>query len=404
MMSIFEYAYKGHHREFRSRLKEITERSEKKSPASLMDFYSSLLKYGCGYGDYINYRFYDKTPDEKKEYVTTLTLNSFYKKISPKKYKPFFWGKSNFLKNFSSFTDRDFITAGCTEVQLEDFLKRHESFFVKPEFGFSGTGIEKRRSKEIVSINELWCKMRDERLLLEQPLVQHEKMSALCPGSVGTVRILTLGYNNQSRILFAAAHIGNGTSPVDSLSRGGLCCLADIQSGKLVGNAIDRNLNEAERHPVTGIRFDAFALPNWKQACRLALDGALVNQNTHVVGWDIALTPEGATFVSGSCTPRFDSIQLASRRGRKDILRNALAGLQDAPLPVDDPVDAAKEEELAALNAAEQSMGPLPERDATIQFYDEEMINPSPDPAADPEQETNGQESSSHCQSKDTIQ
>ena len=44
----------------------------------------------------------------------------------------------------------------------------------------------------------------------------------------------------------------------------------------------------------------------------------------HTVGWDVAVTDEGAVFVEGNRRAGFDLVQMSSRRGRKDVLKRAV--------------------------------------------------------------------------------
>ena len=117
---------------------------------------------------------------------------------------------------------------------------------------------------------------------------------------------------------------GNGTSSVDNFHKGGMACLVDLETGKLVGEAFNKNLDYFAAHPKSHIKFDGFQIPNWEKIKKLVLEASLVNKNIHVVGWDVAVTKEGATFIEGNRRPGFDLVQVLSKRGRKDIMRHCL--------------------------------------------------------------------------------
>ena len=38
----------------------------------------------------------------------------------------------------------------------------------------------------------------------------------------------------------------------------------------------------------------------WDEVRRMCLEASCVNTNIHVVGWDVAITPDGPTFVEGN--------------------------------------------------------------------------------------------------------
>ena len=257
------------------------------------------------------------------EYATIKHQDKFYEIVSPSKYKTFFTIKTNFLRNFKDYIDRDFFDNGSLE-ELKEFLKKHEYFMSKPYDGLGGHGVEKLYSKDIKDIKEFYDKLKNEKLFLEEYVIQNKEISKIVDSSVNTIRIMTFGYNGKSKILFACMRFSDGTASVDNFHQGGMACLVDIKSGKLVGSAFNKNLEYFDKHPKSGIKFDGFQIPNWDKVKKLVLDAALVNKNIHVVGWDVAVTENGATFIEGNRRPGFDLVQVLSKRGRIDIMRDCL--------------------------------------------------------------------------------
>jgi hypothetical protein len=140
-------------------------------------------------------------------------------------------------------------------------------------------------------------------------------------------KIMTFVNNGRSEILYAAIRIGNGTSEVDNFHKGGMGVAINTKDGKLKGNAIDKDLNEYKKHPVTGTYFNKFEIPYWKETKKLVLDAAKVNQNIKVVGWDVAITKNGPVLVEGNRRPGFDLVQVLSKKGRKDIIYHVMNNL-----------------------------------------------------------------------------
>ena len=200
---------------------------------------------------------------------------------------------------------------------------------LKPIDGLGGSGVDKMLTKNIKNIEEFYQKLKAENLFLEGYVIQHKEMNELCSSSVNTIRIMTYGYNNKSEILFAALRVGNGKHPVDNFHKGGMGILIDLETGKLIGNAYDKDLNEFTNHPTTKTKFDGFQIPNWDIVKKTVKEAALVNKNIHVVGWDVAITEEGCTFIEGNRRPGFDLVQVLSKRGRKDIMRNVIAKINE---------------------------------------------------------------------------
>ena len=322
-MSIISYALKGNMTAFNKKLNEISKKE--KIPYSILKkrFYQAFLLTGCGYSDFLNYELYNKTREELKEYVTIKHQDKFYEIVSPSKYKTFFTIKTNFLKNFKKYIDRDFFDKGSIE-DLKAFLKKHECFMVKPYDGLGGHGIKKMYSKDIEDIEEFYKKINEEKLFLEEYVIQHPEINKICDKSVNTIRIMTFGFNGKSKILFAAMRFGNGESSLDNFHQGGMGVLVDINTGKLVGKAFNKDLEYFSKHPYSNIKFDGFQIPNWDKVKKIVLEAALVNPHIHVVGWDVAVTEDGATFIEGNRRPGFDLVQVLSKRGRIDIMRECL--------------------------------------------------------------------------------
>ncbi len=322
-MSIISYALKGNLKRFNNELKKIAKKEQRSSLGLKFNFLNCFRLIGCGYSDYLNYQLYKKTKKEVLEYASIKDQDRFYEIVSPAKYKTFFTIKTNFLKNFQDYVGRDFFDNGSIQ-ELKSFLKKHEFFMIKPYDGLGGSGVEKIYAKDITNVLAFYDKLKKEHLFLEEYVVQHPEMNKLCDKSVNTIRIMTFGYNGKSEILFAALRVGNGSASVDNFHRGGMASLVDISTGKVMGKAFNKNLEYFDKHPVSNIKFDGFQIPNWDKVKKMVLEAALVNENIHVVGWDVAITKGGATFIEGNRRPGFDIVQVLSKRGRKDIIRHCL--------------------------------------------------------------------------------
>ena len=312
-MGLIEYARAGNLKRFKNNLKEISEKERKSEFFLFNHFLLTFLKTGCGYSDYLNYELYNKTFKEIDEYVTIKHQDKFYEIVSPAKYKTFFTIKPNFLNNFKDYINRSFFAGGTIE-ELKAFLDKNEEFMVKPYDGLGGKGVYKEYRKNIKNVNDFYNYLNENHLFIEEYVKQNKEVNRLCKESVNTIRIMTFSYNGKSEIVYAAMRIGNGINNVDNFHQGGMGCKIDLEKGILIGDAIDKDLNHYEVHPKSKVKFDGFVLPNWEKAKKLVLDASLVNNNIHMVGWDVALTDEGATLIEGNRRPGFDLIQVLSKR------------------------------------------------------------------------------------------
>lgn len=322
-MSLIEYAKAGNLKRFRDNLKEISKKENKSTFYLFNHFLLTFLKSGCGYSDYLNYQLYNKTFKEISEYVTIKHQDKFYEIVSPAKYKTFFTIKPNFLNNFKDFINRDFFENGTVD-DLKKFLSNNEEFMVKPRDGLGGKGVYKEYGKNIKDVNEFYDYLKNNNLFIEEYVKQNKEINKLCKESVDTIRIMTFAYNGKSEIVYAAMRIGNGINNVDNFHQGGMGCKIDLDKGILIGDAYDKDLNHFKVHPKSKVKFDGFKIPYWEEAKKLVLDASKVNNNIHMVGWDVAITDDGPTLIEGNRRPGFDLIQVLSKRGRKDIMRHCL--------------------------------------------------------------------------------
>ena len=322
-MGLLQYAKAGNLKNFINKIGELAKKENKSRPYLFTKFLYCFAKTGGGYSDFLNYKLYNKTNKELKEYVTIKHQDKFYEIVSPAFYKKFFTIKPDFLRNFRKYIERDFFTEG-TKEELETFLKENPEFMLKPYDGLGGHGVIKMTSDEVGSVDEFYDKLLAQHLFVEGYVKQNSEINRLCSASVNTIRVMTFGYNGKSQILYAAMRIGNGINHCDNFHQGGMGCSLDIETGKLIGNAVDKDLNVFECHPTSGVKFDGFQIPNWEKAKNMVLEAALVHDKIHVVGWDVAITEDGATFIEGNRRPGFDLVQVLSERGRKDIMRLCL--------------------------------------------------------------------------------
>ena len=310
------------------RIDEVAYKNNKSTLLMVIDVAIWYIFYGATLTDYLNYEFYNKSISKRRKYAVVRTQNKFYEKVSPSKYKEFFTIKPNFLNNFKNYVGRSFYVPEDGVDALKKFLSKNKEFMIKPIDGLGGADVKKMKSSEVGNLSSFIDYLVENRMFLEELIVQHKKMSALCPTSVNTIRIMTFVNNNRSEILYAALRVGNGVYEVDNFHKGGMGVSIDTRTGKLKGNAIDKDLNEYKLHPTTRMYFNKFEIPYWNEVRKMVLDAALVNKKIKVVGWDVAITKNGPVLVEGNRRPGFDLVQVLSKKGRKDIIYHVMNNLK----------------------------------------------------------------------------
>lgn len=325
-MGILRYALDANYGRFYNDLKEISKKNHKPALLMFMDAGVCSILYGAGLQDYLNFEFYDKKRKERKTYVTTGMEYRVYKKIASIEYAEFFSNKVNFHKNFAKYAKRQFFSPDDSYENFEKFIEVHNEFVKKPIIGLGGGDVSKVSVKEIKDKKEFYNSLKEKGEFIEELVQQDERWATLSPNSTNTLRIMTSAVNGKSRIMFAAARIGSGKSIADNFHQGGKGVLVDLETGKLVGNGIDKKLNESE-YSITGIKFDGFQVPYWEEIKEMVLEAALVNDKVNLIGWDVAITPNGPLIIESNRGPGWDLPQVLLRKGGKYLLDEVIEEL-----------------------------------------------------------------------------
>ena len=103
--------------------------------------------------------------------------------------------------------------------------------FVKETDGFGGVGARKLSASDYQaepSCRALYQELKDNRLfVVEECVVQCEKMNLLCPASINTLRMVTVLAGGKPYLMYTLVRMGNGTKAVDNISSGGMYAPVD---------------------------------------------------------------------------------------------------------------------------------------------------------------------------------
>ena len=326
-MAFYSYIFSANYKRFFDNLKNVSKKENKNFLGLVLDTGNCVFRYGFGLTDYLNYKLYNKNSKERKQYVSTKTENKFYETVSPSAYKKRYTIKPDFLADFKDFTKRDFIVPKEDNYnEFLEFLDKHEIFMSKPYDGLGGADVKKEYSKDIENKEEYFNNAIKNRIFLEELVKQHPDMNKLCEKSVNTMRIMTFNDHGKSRIIWMGLRVGNGINSIDNFHAKGMAVNIDINTGKLVGNAIDKDLNEYEEHPFTHVKFDGFQIPCFEEAKKMVLEASLRSDKILVVGWDVAISDKGPVIIEGNRRPGFDIVQVLSG-GRMDIINDVLSSV-----------------------------------------------------------------------------
>ena len=323
-MAFYSYIFSANYKRFFDNLKQVAKKEKKNFLGLVLDTGYCVFRYGFGLTDYLNYQLYSKSGKERKKYVSTRTENKFYETVSPSAYKKRYTIKPDFLADFKDFTKRDFVVPkeGNYE-EFDNFLNSHEVFMSKPYDGLGGADVKKEYTKDIQDRKAYFENAIQNRIFFEEVVVQHPDLNRLCEKSVNTMRIITFNDHGKSRIIWMGLRVGNGVNAIDNFHAKGMAVKIDENTGKLIGNAIDKDLNEYEEHPVSHVKFDGFQIPCFDEAKKMVLEASLRSDKILVVGWDVAVSDKGPVIIEGNRRPGFDLVQVLSG-GKMDIINDVL--------------------------------------------------------------------------------
>lgn len=104
--------------------------------------------------------------------------------------------------------------------------------------------------------------------------------------------------------------VGRGESITDNAHVGGIACVVDLQTGRLKGAGRTFRDEIFECHPTTGIEFNNFQVPQFKQCIAFVKDLASEVPAARLVGWDVVITPNGLEVLEANIPPGEDLTEL----------------------------------------------------------------------------------------------
>lgn len=211
--------------------------------------------------------------------------------------------KGRFCANFKEHLGRkSWANSDSNFEEFERFADGLDEIFVKPVDGMHGTGARKI-SLAGADLRSLYDELMSEKALVaEEVIVQHPDMAAFNPTSINTVRIYTIQDGDSVDIVNAYARFGNG-GIIDNYSSGGLECGVDPKTGQINTPALCKTGEVFDEHPITHIAFVGFQIPLWDEAVSRVSSAIKVFDDINLVGWDVAITPNGTLLVEGNTDP-----------------------------------------------------------------------------------------------------
>ncbi len=264
------------------------------------------FRYQAGYWDYSLFRMWELSGAQRATVLTRGRNNQYVRALNKKEDLHWFSQKAEFLQKFAPYVKRrwlDLTKAGPEE--LEALCKDLGVILVKPQNASHGSGIEKIYADSVKDWKALYDKLTASgQTLCEEVIPQHPDLDRLWPHSINTVRAMTILKDGETYVWGVLFRVGKTEGkPVDNFNNGGLMMPVDVETGVIHCPGVDLQGKLYETHPVTGVPFNGFQIPCWKEIMDLVKEAAKVVPTVGYVGWDVAVTPTGPVLVEGNEYP-----------------------------------------------------------------------------------------------------
>lgn len=173
-----------------------------------------------------------------------------------------------------------------------------EKVIIKPSRESHGSGVQMFSSKDGITdikgktVPQLFKEYK-QNFLVQEWVRQHEKMAALNPTSVNTIRVMSYRSGMEVLIIYSVVRIGRSGSVIDNQCAGGISTTIS-KDGKLGKEAFGGYTEDNIVKTDTGITLDGYQLPSYDKAIEFVKRLHLKLPFFNIVGWDVAIQEDGA--------------------------------------------------------------------------------------------------------------
>ena len=303
----------------RKTAKEVAHQAHKLTPVVFCDMVWCGLHYQAGYLDYALFHFWELNGAQRATVLTRGKNNRYVAALNDRKEWNTFDVKPEFLTRFAPYVGRKWLDlSDATPEQFQALGEELGRFIIKPRDGTHGDGVEILRADQVEDWAALLSRLKENgQTLMEEVITQHPDLNAIWPGSINTLRIVSLLKDGTAHVVASYLRVGNSDRPVDNFNGGGMVVPVDKQTGIIQCAARDKAGDLYECHPATGTRFQGYQLPMWSEILQLVQDAAQVVPTVRYVAWDVAVTPDGPVLVEGNQYPGHDIYGLPGQNPSK---------------------------------------------------------------------------------------
>ncbi len=284
---------------------------------------------GVHHSDFYEMSLDNKSEREKKMFVPRWEEVDLYFQVNDKRYIDILINKWNCYNCFKEFFKRQIILISKDDVrnnnindEVMDFLETHEKFIIKP-LSFYGKGFRivdtKKESANVNSLLHEFLKRPEfsDGFLLEELVIQDNRLAAFHPESVNIIRIITVNFGDAIETKWPVFQMGRGNSAVVNAAARGVIAAIDEKTGIITHASSKQRGSSFTIHPDTKKPLIGFQIPSWNELCETLKSMASRCPDCHIIGWDMALSDKGWIVMDSTFGPEL-VVQWALNHGIRD--------------------------------------------------------------------------------------
>ncbi|MDO4960699.1 MAG: sugar-transfer associated ATP-grasp domain-containing protein [Eubacteriales bacterium] len=298
-----------------------------------MELCSGLL--GFVPEEYAAYHFWEKTDEEKTEFVSDrfrIKIANFFNTASGAE---FLDNKYLTYKAMTPLYGRKLFqmdAAGGYPAFLQAF-RENTALVKKNNFQSLGRGVELIDASSQADLQRVYEEIiRDGKFfILEEYIKQHPSFRTLNKDSVNTARIITLLDGDTPIALDSFLRVGRKGAFIDNGSQGGIFVHVDPGTGITDSCGIDEKGIQYQSNPDNHYDFKGIQLPFWDEALETAGKAARAIEGVYYAGWDMACTEDGRwIIVEGNPRTMYYGQQGPLGTGKRRHMLTAIRQMQGA--------------------------------------------------------------------------
>lgn len=305
---------------------------DKNTEDLLIDMQMTQELMGFSTSEYISYKMWDKTIEERQNYISNEFKATMLKKVNTLAGRSVADNKYEMYQLLKPYYGRDAMLIDNIDgyAAFKAFCDKHTEFVKKSNFDSLGVGLKKiSHNKEDLVLRDVYDDLtaKGKKILLEELIEPHPAVAFLNPDSVNTIRVATfVDYKGEVSIQDCSMRVGHSGSFVDNAGTGGILIHVDKNTGIFDTDGVDKTGKRYETHPEHGYVFKGYQLPAWDDFRSTMTELANKVEGLRYIGWDMTCTKDGKwIIVECNAIMQFFGQQATVEQGKKQVLMNTLS-------------------------------------------------------------------------------